>query len=52
MMLGLATIAAAQALCWTIFNVSPTQNTCLFTDGNKASVRVWHAMVSTARFGM
>ena len=22
----------------TIFNLSPTQKTCLFTDGNKASV--------------
>ena len=33
-----ATIVVAPALCLTIFNVSPTQNTCLFTDGNKASV--------------
>ena len=28
----------AQALCLTIFNLSPTQKTCHFTDGNKASV--------------
>ena len=33
-----ATIVVAQALCLTIFNLSPTQKTCLFTDGNKASV--------------
>ena len=33
-----ATIVVAQALCLTIFNLSLTQNTCLFTDGNKASV--------------
>ena len=30
-----ATFAVAQALCLTIFNLSPTQKTCLFTDGNK-----------------
>ena len=30
----------AQAWFLTIFNLSPTQNTCLFTDGNKASVCV------------
>ena len=36
-----ATIVVAQALCLTIFkfNLSPTQKTCLFTDGNKASER-------------
>ena len=34
------TIVVAQALCLTIFNLSPTQKTCLFTDGNKASVCV------------
>ena len=33
-----ATIVVAQALCLTIFNLSSTQITCLFTDGNKASV--------------
>ena len=33
-----ATIVVAQALCLTIFNLSPTQKTCRFTDGNKASV--------------
>ena len=33
-----ATIIFAQALCLTIFNLSLVQNTCLFTDGNKASV--------------
>jgi len=33
-----ATIVVAQALCLTIFNLSPTQKTCHFTDGNKASV--------------
>ena len=33
-----ATIVVAKALCLTIFNLSPTQKTCLFTDGNKASV--------------
>ena len=31
-----ATIMVAQALCLSIFNLSPTQKTCLFTDGNKA----------------
>ena len=29
---------AALALCFTIFNLSPTQKTCLFINGNKASV--------------
>ena len=33
-----ATIVVAQALCLTILDLSPTQKTCLFTDGNKASV--------------
>ena len=33
-----ATIVVAQALCLSIFNLSPTQKTCLFTDGNKANV--------------
>ena len=33
-----ATIVVAQALCLTIFNLSPTQTIYLFTDGNKASV--------------
>ena len=32
------TIVVAQALCLSIFNLSPTQKTCLFTDGNKANV--------------
>ena len=32
------TIVVAQAWCLAIFNLSPTQNTCLFTDGNQASV--------------
>ena len=32
------TIVVAQAWCLTIFNLSPMQNTCLFTNGNKASV--------------
>ena len=27
-----------QSLCLSIFNLSPTQNTCLFTDGNKANL--------------
>ena len=27
-------IVVSQALCVTIFNLSLTQNTCLFTDGN------------------
>ena len=31
-----ATIVVAQALCLTIFNLCPTQNTCPITDGNKA----------------
>ena len=35
-----ATIVVAQAVCLTIFNLSPTQKTCLFTDGNKSSVCV------------
>ena len=30
----------AQALCLSIFTLSPTQKTCLFTDGNKANVSV------------
>ena len=33
-----ATIVVAQALCLSIFNLSPTQKTCLFTNGNKANV--------------
>ena len=33
-----ATIVVAQALCLTIVNLFPTQNTGLFTDSNKASV--------------
>ena len=33
-----ATIVVAQALCLSIFNLSPTQKTCLFTHGNKANV--------------
>ena len=33
-----ATIVVAQALCLSIFNLSPTQKTCLFTDGNKDNV--------------
>ena len=32
------TIVVAQALCLSIFNLSPTQKTCLFTNGNKANV--------------
>ena len=32
------TIVAVWALCLTTFNLSLTQNTCLFTDGNKACV--------------
>ena len=28
----------AKDWCWTIFNLSLTQNTCLFTDGDKAIV--------------
>ena len=35
-----ATIVVAQALCLSIFNLSPTQKTCLFTKGNKANVSV------------
>ena len=37
---NLLTIVVAQALCLSIFNLSPTQKTCLFTDGNKANVSV------------
>ena len=33
-----AKIVVAVALRFTIPNLSPTQNTCLFTDGNEASV--------------
>ena len=33
-----ATIVVAQALCLTIFNLSPTQKTFLFNDGNKSTV--------------
>ena len=36
-----ATIVVAQSWCLTTFNLSPTQNTCLFTNGNKASVCRW-----------
>ena len=39
--LGL-TIMVAQALCLSIFNLSPAQKTCLFTNGNKANLSVWH----------
>ena len=35
-----ATIVVAQALCLSIFNLSPPQKTCPFTDGNKANVSV------------
>ena len=35
-----ATIVVAQALCLSIFNLSPTQKTCLFTNGNKANLSV------------
>ena len=28
----------AQALCLSIFNLSPKQKTCLFTNGNKANM--------------
>ena len=35
-----STFVVAQALCLAIFNLSPTHNTCLFTDGNKAIVWV------------
>ena len=34
-----ATIVVAKALGLTIFNLSPTQSTCLFTYGNNATVR-------------
>ena len=33
-----ATIVVAQALCLSIFNLSPTQKFCLYTNGNKANV--------------
>ena len=33
-----ATIVVAQALCLSIFKISPTQKTCPFTNGNKAKV--------------
>ena len=35
-----ATIVVAQALCLSIFNLSPMQKTCLFTNGNKANVSI------------
>ena len=35
-----ATIVVAQALCLSIFNLSPTQKTCLSTNGNKANASV------------
>ena len=34
----LGAFVVAQALCLTIFNLSPMQNNYLFTDGNKANV--------------
>ena len=40
-----ATIVVAQALCLSIFNLSPTQKTCLFTNGNKANVSVINAVL-------
>ena len=45
-----ATIVVAQALCLTIFNLSPTQKTCLFTDVNKASVCVCVCVCCTDLF--
>ena len=42
-----ATIVVAQALCLSIFNLSPTQKTCLFTNGNKANVSVCCIMPRT-----
>ena len=38
--LGAITEFLSQGLCLSIFNLSPTQNTCLFFDGNKASLCV------------
>ena len=35
-----ALMTGKRALCLSIFNLSPTQKTCLFTDGNKANVSV------------
>ena len=35
-----ATIVVVQALCSSVFSLFPTQNTCLFTDGNNACVCV------------
>ena len=37
-----ATIVVAQALCLSIFNLSPLQKNCLFTDGIKLTcLSVW-----------
>ena len=42
-----ATILVSQAWCLTVFNLSPTQKTCLFTNGNKASVYAcWREMAT------
>ena len=40
------TIVVAQALCLSIFNLSPPQKTCFFTDGNKANVSDDHVCQS------
>ena len=42
-----ATFVVAQALCLSIFNLSPMQKTCLFTNGNKANVSVCKAQSYT-----
>ena len=39
--LGVTTELLFQALCLSIFNLSQTENSCLFTDGNKACLFVF-----------
>ena len=48
-----ATFVDAQALCLTIFNLSPIYNTFLFTDVNRASVNgsIFSHRVATSDIG-
>ena len=41
------TIEVVQPVCLTIFNLSPTQKTCLYTNGNQAGVRARAIIISS-----
>ena len=41
------TMEVVQPVCLTIFNLSPTQKTCLYTNGNQASVRARAIIISS-----